>query len=87
MKGHKWELFILSLSFIGWVILAILPLLIGMVIVVLMGSTKLLPIFSVRLIWLFVYKDTIYRVYYLSISKRSLELAKDELNKDIEIEE
>ncbi len=67
MKGHKWELFILSLSFIGLVILAILPLLIGMVIVVLMGSTKLLPIFSVRLIWLFVYKDTIYRVYYLSI--------------------
>lgn len=30
MKGHKWELFVLELSFIGWGILAILTLGIGM---------------------------------------------------------
>ncbi len=29
MKGHKWELFILKLSFIGWILLAILTLGIG----------------------------------------------------------
>ncbi len=36
---------------------------------------------------LFVYRDTIYRVYYLSISERALEIGKDELNQDIEVEE
>ncbi|EGT3616848.1 DUF975 family protein [Clostridium perfringens] len=30
MKGHKWELFVLGLSFIGWGILAVLTLGIGM---------------------------------------------------------
>jgi len=30
MKGHKWELFVLLLSFIGWAILAILTLGIGL---------------------------------------------------------
>ena len=25
MKGHKWELFVLDLSFIGWNLLAMLP--------------------------------------------------------------
>ena len=29
MKGHKWELFFLYLSFIGWVILCIFTLFIG----------------------------------------------------------
>ena len=26
MKGHKWELFVLRLSFIGWALLALIPL-------------------------------------------------------------
>lgn len=29
MRGHKWELFVLDLSFIGWFLLALLPLLCG----------------------------------------------------------
>ncbi|MDH5095778.1 DUF975 family protein [Clostridium perfringens] len=68
MKGHKWELFVLILSFIGWAILAVLPIVLGSIIIVLMNlSVKILPIFSIGLIWFFVYRDTIYRVYYLSI--------------------
>ena len=47
----------------------------------------ILPILSIGLIWFFVYRDTIYRVYYLSISERALEIGKDELNQDIEVEE
>ena len=88
MKGHKWELFVLILSFIGWAILAVLPIVLGSIIIVLMNlSVKILPIFSIGLIWFFVYRDTIYRVYYLSISERALEIGKDELNQDIEVEE
>ncbi len=88
MKGHKWELFVLILSLIGWAILASLPLVLGVIIIILMNiSVYILPIFSIGLIWFFVYRDTIYRVYYLSISERSLEIGKDELNQDIEVEE
>jgi len=29
MKGHKWELFVLELSFIGWALLCVLTLFIG----------------------------------------------------------
>ncbi len=88
MKGHKWDLFVLILSFIGWAILAVLPIVLGSIIIVLMNlSVYILPIFSIGLIWFFVYRDTIYRVYYLSISERALEIGKDELNQDIEVEE
>lgn len=88
MKGHKWELFVLMLSLIGWGLLAVLPGIIGSILIGLMGwSVKLIPIFLIGLIWFFVYRDTVFRVYYLSISKKQLELGKDELNQDIEIEE
>ncbi|MCF0164738.1 MAG: DUF975 family protein, partial [Bacteroidales bacterium] len=30
MKGHKWELFVLQLSFIGWILLSLLSLGIGL---------------------------------------------------------
>lgn len=88
MKGHKWELFVLMLSLIGWGLLAILPGIIGAILIGLMSwSVKLIPVFLIGLIWFFVYRDTVFRVYYLSISKKQLELGKDELNQDIEIEE
>ena len=73
---------------IGWAILASLPLALGVIIVLLMNiSVYILPIFSIALLWFIVYRDTIYRVYYLSISERALEIGKDELNQDIEVEE
>lgn len=88
MKGNKWDLCGLILSLIGWALLTFIPVIIGTIIIVITGlSTKIIPVFTVGLIWFLVYKDTIYRIYYLSITDRSLELGKDELNQDIEVEE
>jgi uncharacterized membrane protein len=33
MKGHKWDLFVLDITFIGWILLSILTLGIGMLFV------------------------------------------------------
>lgn len=75
MKGHKWELFVLMLSLIGWALLAILPAIIGAIIIGLMGwSVKLVPIFLIGLIWFLVYRDTVFRVYYLSIVEKESDL-------------
>ena len=88
MKGHKWELFVLVLSCFGWIILALLPMVIGFLIVFYLGlSIYILPIFALPALGLSVYLSTIYRVYYLSISDRALEIGKDQLNRDIEISE
>lgn len=88
MKGHKWELFVLVLSCFGWIILGLLPMVIGFLIVFYLGlSIYILPIFALPALGLSVYLSTIYRVYYLSISDRALEIGKDQLNRDIEISE
>lgn len=89
MKGHKWELFVLMLSFIGWALLAILPAIIGAIIIGLMGwSVKLVPIFLIGLIWFLVYRDTVFRVYYLSIVEKKIESEeKLDLEKESDLEE
>ena len=61
---------------------------IGFLIVFYLGlSIYILPIFALPALGLSVYLSTIYRVYYLSISDRALEIGKDQLNRDIEISE
>lgn len=88
MKGHKWELFLLNLSLIGWAILGFIPVVLGIIIVFVFNlSMYILPIFFIPLLWLIVYVYTIYRVYYLSISERALEIGRDQLNREIEVQE
>lgn len=89
MKGHKWQLFILQLSLIGWGILAILPIIIGIVLVALMAWNMLLIApFGIGLLWFSCYANTVYRVYYLSIVEKKVD--PDEklgLDKESDLEE
>lgn len=89
MKGHKWQLFILQLSLIGWGILAILPIIIGSVLIALMGWNMLLIApFGIGLLWFYCYANTVYRVYYLSILDNKVVIEeKLELDKEVELEE
>lgn len=90
MKGHKWELFILELSLLGWKILAILPLTIGVVLVTLMDwNIILIAPFGLGLLWFYCYANTVYRVYYLSIVDNKVDLEEKlvlDLEKEKELE-
>jgi uncharacterized membrane protein len=68
MRGHKAELFVLNLSFIGW---SIVSEIIAITIMILIGMTgvKLAVAIPILNIWLMPYVSTTYAVYYGQLSK------------------
>lgn len=80
MKGHKLQYFGLSLSFIGWELLALIPLYIGLILVVLAlyGSAFTIAIVGailfviglIAMMYLLSYLYVTMTVYYLKISAK-----------------
>lgn len=74
MRGHKWELFVLDLSFIGWILLATLAAALMAIPVVFTSSPIVQICFSMLgafavFTWLYPYENITFALYYEALCK------------------